>query len=192
VTFQAVELGGGERIVLNILGRLADGQAAFQVLEEAVDPRIQNALLASRRNLSELSLRRFPRRRREAERRRHAMSILGRLAQNLDRVFRQRHRRTRHSEARHLDPQRPAASALGDALKAKAGSIYRDVEENTWVVIGPKNRVHVFNPEALHVTSVVYSGETVRQRTTRGKWLLPRPDDLAAFQESLARRAQEK
>ena len=31
------------------------------------------------------------------------------------------------------------------------------------VVIGPKNRVHIFNDNALHVTSVVYQGETIRQ-----------------------------
>ena len=190
VTFQAVELGG-ERLVLNIVGRLPDGKLAFQALEEEADARLQNNLSASRRNLSDLSLRRFPRRRREGERRRHTMTILNRLAGHLDRVFRQRHRRTRHSEARHLDPKRPAASAFGDALNARAGSIFRDVEEGTWVVIGPKNRVHVFNQEALHVTSVVYSGETVHGRTTRGKWLVPRPDDLAAFQEKLARRARE-
>jgi hypothetical protein len=67
--------------------------------------------------------------------------------------------------------------------------MYRDVEERTWVIVGPKNRVHVFNDEALHVTSVTYPGETVIQRTTRGKWVRPRPEDLASFREALEGRA---
>ena len=85
---------------------------------------------------------------------------------------------------------RPASTALQDALQASPESIYRDVEEQTWVVIGPKSRVHVFNDGALHVTSVVYPGETVRARTTRGKWRTPPEDELAAFREALRKSAE--
>ena len=116
-----------------------------------------------------------------------ATSILQRLSRNLERIYRQRQRRTRHSQVRHLDRRRPAATAFRDALRADKESIFRDVEEKTWVVIGPKNRVHIFNDQALHVTSVVYQGETIRQRTRRGKWLSPRGGELTGFREALRR-----
>ena len=117
------------------------------------------------------------------------MGALQRLARNIERIYRQRLRRTQHSQDRHLERGRPASSALKDALHATPHSIYRDVEEKTWVILGPKNRVHVFNDDALHVTSVVYPGETVRQRTTRGKWLTPHAAEMTAFREALRRRA---
>jgi hypothetical protein len=52
-------------------------------------------------------------------------------------------------------------------------------------VLGPKNRVHVFNDDARHVTSVVYPGETVRARTLRGKWRKAQADELARFLAAL-------
>lgn len=188
ITFQAVELSGG-RTVLNVLGCLPDGRPTFDALEEAADPRVDNALRATRRALSELALRRIPRRRRGAIKRQQAGGILRRLSRHLERVFRQGERRTRHSQERHLDRRRPTASALGDALHASKDAFFRDVEEQTWVVIGPKNRVHIFNDGGKHITSVNYSGDTVRGRTTKGKWRPPRRDDLAAFRKALRERS---
>jgi hypothetical protein len=190
ITFQAVEpRDGGQGLGLNVLGRLQDGTPAYQAIEESSDSRLADALLTARRSLDELALFRSPRRGREAERKRRVFGILNNLARNIDRIFRQRSRRTQHSQDRHLERGRPASSALKDALQATPEAIYRDVEERTWVVIGPKNRVHVFNDQALHVTSVVYPGETVRQRTTRGKWRTPPAEEMAAFQAALKGRA---
>lgn len=186
LTLQAVDAGGS--IVLNIIGRLPDGRPALQAFEESSDARLADAILSTRRSLEEVSLLRTSRRRRQGERKQRVLGILQRLARSLDRIFRQRQRRTHHSQDRHQHPGRPASTALRDALEAAPGSIYRDVVEKTWVVLGPKNRVHVFNDAALHVTSVVYPGETVHQRTTRGKWHASRPEEAAAFQETLRRR----
>jgi hypothetical protein len=110
-----------------------------------------------------------------------------RLARNLERIFRQRRRRTHHAQDRHQNRGRPASTAFHDALHAAPASVYRDVEEKTWVILGPKNRVHIFNDAGLHVTSIVYPGETVRQRTTRGKWRVPPAEDLSAFRTALGR-----
>ena len=193
MTFQAIEAGNGTRTpVLNILGRLPNGAPVFQAIEESGDLRLADALQAVRRSLAEIPLLKASRRRHRGhgERRHRVLGSLSRLARNLERIFRQRQRRTQHSEERHLNRRRPASTALNDALHAARESIYRDVEKGTWVVIGPKSRVHVFNDQAIHVTSVVYPGETVRQRTTRGKWRFPRPEEAEAFREALARRSR--
>ncbi len=192
VCFQAVQTGGitGPSI-LNIVGTIPDRGPAVEFLESRPDPRISNALLTTRRLLRDLTLLECSRRRRSALLRTKATAILQRLSRNLERIFRQRQRRTRHSQVRHLDRRRPAATAFRDALQADKESIFRDVEERTWVVIGPKNRVHIFNDNALHVTSVVYQGETIRQRTRHGKWLEPREAELIGFREVLRRVANE-
>jgi hypothetical protein len=190
LTLQVVEsTDNGASFILNILGRLPDGTPAFQAIEESSDSRFASALSTARRGLDEIALVRLSRRRRHAERCRRVHGVLQHLARSIERIHRQRERRTRHSEDRHLHRGRPASTALKDALHAAPGAIYRDIEERTWVVIGPKNRVHVFNDEALHVTSVVYPGETVRQRTTRGKWRAAPTDEMSAFREALRRRS---
>jgi len=189
-TIQVVETQNGSApLILNVLGRLPDGTTAYQAIEESTDARLSAALAVVRREIEEISLLRSSRRRRQLERKRRVMGALQRLARNIERIYRQRLRRTQHSQDRHLERGRPASSALKDALHATPQSIYRDVEEKTWVILGPKNRVHVFNDDALHVTSVVYPGETVRQRTTRGKWLTPHAAEMSAFREALRRRA---
>ncbi len=189
--FQAVQAGSLDTPpVLNVVGTIPERGHAVEFLESQADPRITNALSTTRRMLRDLALVHGPRRRRSAVIRQKVATILQRLSRNLERIYRQRQRRTRHSEVRHLDRRRPAATAFRDALRADNESIFRDVEERTWVVIGPKNRVHIFNDNALHVTSVVYQGETIRQRTKHGKWLAPRGAELVSFREALERHGQ--
>lgn len=177
--------------VLNVVGTIPDRGPVVEFLESQSDPRVSNALLTTRRRLRDLALLRCSRRRRSVVLRAKATTILQRLSRNLERIYRQQQRRTRHSQVRHLDRRRPAATAFRDALRADKESIFRDVEERTWVVIGPKNRVHIFNDNALHVTSVVYQGETIRQRTRHGKWVAPRGAELIGFREALRRVGRE-
>jgi len=189
ITLHAVQGSPSAGVLLNVIGRLPDGTPAFEAIEEAADARLADALWNGRRRLAEIPLDAVPRRRRCRERKRLVLDSLRRLSSNLERIFRQRTRRTRHSEDRRSNKQRPLSTALSDALAAKDGAFYRDVEERTWVVVGPKNRVHVFNDGGLHVTSVSYPGETVRHRTTRGKWLRPCIEEIAAFRDALAVRS---
>lgn len=181
VTFQAVEAAGGASPAhLNILATADPALPITQTLEEFYDPRIQDAVGATRRRLAEIALRGSSRRRRR-DRERQVMEALRALAKNLDRIFRQSRRRTLHSQDRRREGCRPTSVAVRDALGARPDRVYRDVEENTWVILGPKCRVHVFNDAGRHVTSVVYPGETVRGRTTKGKWVTPPPGDATAF-----------
>ena len=191
VTLQAVQGGEGDGgVLLNVIGFLPDGKPALEAIEESNDARLADAIAKSRRRLADIALESVPRKKRSRERRRRALDVLRRLSRNLERIFRQRTRRTQHSEARHENKNRPASSAFSDALTAKDGAIYRDVEEKTWVVVGPKRRVHVFNDDGVHITSVVYPGETIRHRTTKGKWISSKKAELEDFRAALKSRSQ--
>ena len=191
LTFQAVEAAGGDSPAhLNILGCPGGGLPAARVLEEFYDPRLMDAVFSTRRRLSEIALGRSSRRR-NREKARKVLDALRTLAKNFDRIFRQTRRRTLHSQSRRRQRGRPTSVALQDTLNASIDRVFRDVEERTWVVIGPKNRVHVFNDAALHVTSVVYSGDTVRGRTTKGKWITPEREEASRFIEDVRARAHE-
>ena len=186
LSLQAVQAGGGRGPVsLNILGRLPDGRTGFESVEESESPRLLDAIRKSGRHLSDIDVSSLARRRRGREKQRRVMDVLRRLSRNIERIYRQRGRRTQHSEVRHRNKARPASTALADALAAKEQSIYRDVEENTWVILGPRRRVHIFNDAGLHITSLSYPPETIRHRTTRGKWLRAKPDALEEFRRRL-------
>jgi hypothetical protein len=205
LTIQAVETQGPRRRYhLNILGTLPGGQPIGPFVEEVADSRLADAMATARGKLAELSLygsgpppggegasRPPARRRRHGYRAREekVFRILNRLAQSIDKIYRQRSRRTLHARSRHRDRERPASTALRDALHAGAESIFRDVQEGTWVVVGPRTRVHVFNDGGQHITSVVYPGETIRKRTTLGKWRAASPEDIEAFRARLRQSA---
>ncbi len=185
VTFQAVQGGHvTSPVFLNVVGQLSDGTPAREILEESSD-RLWDAVAAAQRQLAEIRLESVPRRRRHGELMRRTMDTLRRLSRHFERIFRQRGRRTLHARDRHRSRRRPTSKALEDALGARSDTIYRDVEEHTWIVVGPRNRVHVFNDAGAHVTSVVYPGETVRHRTTKGKWQKPRAEELDGFRAAL-------
>lgn len=186
LSLQAVQAGSGRGpISLNIIGRLPDGRSGLRSVEESESPRLLDSIRKAGRHLSDVDVSSLPKRRRSREKQRRVLDTLRRLSRNIERIYRQQTRRTQHAETRHRNKARPSSKAFPDALEARDSSVYRDVEENTWVVLGPRNRVHIFNDSGLHITSVVYPPETVRHRTTRGKWMQPKPDALATFRSAL-------
>ncbi|MBI4585247.1 MAG: hypothetical protein HY717_14635 [Planctomycetes bacterium] len=210
LTIQAVEVHRGRlEHDLNVLGVLPDGRPIAPFLEEVADARLADAISSAQQKLAELNFLGRPKlekiqrgdngkatsppqppwhptlRAREEK----ALRILTRLAQNLERIYRQSHRRTLHAQDRHRDRERPASTALRDALEATPEALFRDVHEATWVVVGPKNRVHVFNDKGQHITSVVYPGETIRKRTLNGKWKNAAREAVEEFRERLRRLA---
>lgn len=208
LTVQAVETHVGRlRFHVNVIGVLEDGRSLGPFLEEVTDSRLVDALASARGKLAELSLvapdrgdvaptpteggsRRRRRRRSRSSgfraRERKAHRILQRLAQTIERIYRQNTRRTRHAQTRHRDRERPASTALRDALQAQPESILRDVQRGTWVVLGPRSRVHIFNDGGRHVTSVSYSGESIRRRTSQGKWKSTDDEQRERFRSRLS------
>ena len=76
------------------------------------------------------------------------------LARTFERFYRQAGRRTAHLETRRREGGRPTHMALDDLRRARPGALYRDEKNGTYIVLGPRGRTHVFNPDGKHITSV--------------------------------------
>ncbi|MEW6442461.1 MAG: hypothetical protein AB1640_16100 [bacterium] len=174
-TLQAVESrrpDGSARLELNVLGRFNDGSSAMDSLTlRPHNRRILNILLDGRQRLAALAPRSTarPSRPLPIETVPRAEEILKRMARALERAGRQTFRRTAHAEERRAD-RRPTFKALEDVAGASAESVLWDAHRSTIVVLGPRNRVHVFSPEGRHVTTLVLESEEVRSRMRRGRW----------------------
>ena len=187
-TLQAVEfrrLDGSPRLELNVLARLSDGSAALDAIQGPYQARISDVISSARHRISSLR----PPLRSQAKRRRtsplpdttsRVADILQGLARKLERVGRQRGRRTAHAEGNRIK-NRPTSKAWEDALGAPTESILWDRQERTFVVLGPRSRVHVFSPQGRHVTSLVLAPEAVQSRKRRKRWLPLTEDQKERF-----------
>jgi hypothetical protein len=109
------------------------------------------------------------------------------LAQKLAGRARSAGRRTQHAVARSEEGQRPTPRAYPDAGEAHDDNILWDGDKSTIVVLGPKGRVHVFTPQARHVTSVVMPGSAIERRRHQGRWRPAEPEERGEFRIHLKR-----
>ncbi|MBK8097608.1 MAG: hypothetical protein IPK26_10895 [Planctomycetes bacterium] len=116
-----------------------------------------------------------------------ARPLLVELAQRLASRARHAGRRTQHANERADEGQRPTPRAYPDAGEAHDDAIWWDTEKSTIVVLGPKGRVHVFTPQARHVTSVMMQGSAVQNRRQQGRWRQAEPDERGEFRIHLKR-----
>jgi hypothetical protein len=116
--------------------------------------------------------------------------ILQGLARKLEKLGRQRGRRTAHAEG-HRIKNRPTSKAWEDAFGAAEESVLWDKHERTFVVLGPRNRVHVFSRQGRHVTSLVLASEAVRSRKRRKRWAPLTDDQREQFGSAIGSLAQE-
>lgn len=107
---------------------------------------------------------------------------------HLDKLLRRESRRTRHAQIRSQDPCRPTASALADVLSAGEMDLFHDRREFSYVVKGPHNRVHIFNFDGTHITSVRYSGESVIERINSGRWKKLSQQEGECFRDRIIQR----
>ncbi|MBL8692933.1 MAG: hypothetical protein JNJ88_02435 [Planctomycetes bacterium] len=112
------------------------------------------------------------------------------LANDLARDFAHRYhvrgRRTRHAVERAEIGVRPTAQAFPDARAASDSDFLVDVKTGTVVVLAKNSRVHFFNPEGKHVSSVRFTGEAIRARQETGRWRAAHPGELTLFRARLA------
>ncbi|MEM7165468.1 MAG: hypothetical protein AAF581_08390 [Planctomycetota bacterium] len=193
VTVQLIERrldGGDPSYTLNVICTVPEGHHLPTMLAQNVSRplsrfvaslttelhRLEDEFRSARRQGRRISLRRA---------RERARQSLERAPVLLEKYLRQGSRRTQHAELRGGDPDRPTASARADALRT-AAEYFFDRKENTVIVRGPRNRVHVFREDGTHITSVIYPGKTVQQRLRMHRWVPLEPARVTSFREQLA------
>ncbi len=103
------------------------------------------------------------------------------LVRDLQHHFQIRGRRTAHAVERAEIGVRPTAQAFPDARAASDDAIRFDRETHTIVLLGRNGRVHFFNGEGRHVSSVRYPGEAIRARIDVGRWREATAAEVARF-----------
>lgn len=103
------------------------------------------------------------------------------LARDLQHYFSARSRRTLHAQERSEAGVRPTAHAFPEARSADDDAIRMDTKTKTYVLLGKNSRVHFFNSEGRHVTSVRFAGDAIRARMDTGRWRAATRDEIATF-----------
>ncbi len=127
----------------------------------------------------------------EVEEEDFVLPLLNDLARQLSGMARRSNRRTQHANQRTEEGSRPTTKAYADAREAADAELLHDEVEGTIVVLGPKMRVHVFSPDAMHVTSLVMAGPAVGRRRQQGRWRDAEPQERGRFRIGLRKRLQE-
>ncbi|MFN0057162.1 MAG: hypothetical protein ACKVX7_01780 [Planctomycetota bacterium] len=117
-----------------------------------------------------------------------AWRALARTVAQLEKYGRRLDGRTLHARERALDPTRPTTSALADAHRASNQDIFLDRQQDTLIVRGPRQRVHVFRHDGTLITSIVYSAKSIEERLRLKRWIPLEPDAFRAWRDTLARR----
>lgn len=151
-------------------------------LMDLADPSVLHTLSRFQRRLDEESLRLSGKQQNGGvDEEEFVLPLLQELARQLSGRHRRESRRTQHAVERSDEGQRPTTRAYPDAIEAADDRILFDVEKNTVVVLGPKGRVHVFTPQARHVTSVMMQGGAIHNRQQQGRWRPAEPEERGEF-----------
>ncbi len=192
LTIQAVEtrrLNGAPMLELNILSRLADGSPTFDALTSPYQIRIQNILISTRHRINSLNPSskttstghpnsRLP------DKYIDATKILQALPRKLEKVSRQKNRRTTHAEGGRVN-NRPTFKAWDDISEMSNDFILWDRHQNTYIVLGPRNRIHVFSPVGRHITSFALTTDAVQSRLRRKRWRKLTSDQQKQFKATV-------
>jgi hypothetical protein len=175
-TFQVVESrdsSGGMTLGLNVIGLLPDGGDLERQLPFEPWGALWHAVLGARRRLEEAArLQNARRRRGEADADLEPLlgGLLNHLAREIEKLQRQRGRRTRHFEERRRSGERPTQKARDDARAARADEVLMDTGEGNFVVLGQRGRIHIYSPEGRQVTSLRFFRPEVEKRLRQGRW----------------------
>lgn len=196
LTLQVIETrfaGGGRRLRLNLLGTTLDKVSAASEGGggRGSAERLRRLILLARERLDNLG-----RAAAVAERRGHPLDLeaeaeplLVHLRGEMERVFRDEGRRTRHAVERHLGGGRPTDTALGDARRAPLERLLFDEQRNTVVVLGPRGRAHVYSLDGRHVTSLSLGPAEAERKSGRSRWRPLTRAEADAFRKTLEERS---
>ena len=186
---------GAPRYTVNLVSNLPPPHHLPTLLAERIVPPLSDWAAVLRRELAGVTDRLIEaqstgRRLSAGESRTLVERALEVSAQYLEKRLRRRSGRTDHAEERSHDPERPTASALSDAFAAKDDSLFYDRRERTVIVRGPHNRIHVFRGDGTHITSILYTGEAIRDRLAVGRWVPLEATRITALRKGLKERRQ--
>jgi hypothetical protein len=193
-TLQVVEsrkLDGSPRLDLNVLGRLGNGSPAVESLSGPHQTRLLDVIGEVRRRIQHLAPARggakgtvVPALPKDTSDR--VERVLRETARRLERISRQTGRRTAHAEKRR-EANRPTSNAWADVGAVPAERILWDERKKTVVILGPRQRVHIFSRDGRHVTSLLLDGEAVEARVRRRRWRPLEGDLVALFRAAVGR-----
>jgi len=198
LTFQAVESRGpfGEtRLDLNLLGHFPRDLVAREYFEENANEALRQALITAELNLEELRDKLNGHDGQLSSKERSKLlgkvpGILRDLGVHIERTSRLSSRRTRHAQKRSRE-DRPTAKAIDDARDASPEKIFCDLRKDTIVILGRRNRVHVFGKDGSHVTSLSIPKDAVAKRLRKKRWVPASPPVSRAFREALSHVGEE-
>ncbi|MBN1355986.1 hypothetical protein JXA40_06900 [bacterium] len=110
--------------------------------------------------------------------------ILNRIVRAIEHENRQSARRSRHV-VRRISDNRPVAPALEDAFSAGDESILRDRHRDTFVILGPRQRIHIFSDTGIHVTSLKMTADQIESRFNRERWRAATGSEIAQFRHAI-------
>ncbi len=188
-TFQVVRclVDGRPRLRLNVIGSLPGGANLVDFLKTASEPALKGLIRSAQKKLGELELKhRLGRSRFNPA---VVQPVLTRLARGIERIYRRRRRRTSHAMSRGSE-RRAVGMALNDFKKAGVDRIFFDEREQTFIVAGPKWRIHVFSPAGRHVTSLTLNREGVQRRIDTRRWRYTTAEEIEKIREQIDAQAE--
>ena len=87
----------------------------------------------------------------------------------------------------NADHHRPTSAAIPDLLACSEADLFQDRKESTIVLRGPQGRIHIFTATGRHITSAIYSSESIQTRIARSRWILLGDVKARAFIERVNR-----
>lgn len=134
--------------------------------------RVFDAIVEARRQVFSLSglWRTTHERKLQHKAREKAFSILRHLAHSIERKGRQQQRRTAHAELRGQE-NRPVHKAYDDLVRASQADFLSDTVRQSVIVLGRSGRLHAFNQEGRHITSMAIGGDELERRRRRRRYL---------------------
>ena len=192
LTLQAVEsrkVPGRVKLDLNVIGLLPGPGEVHEFLSEGVDRSIGGAIRNGRGKLQEferllLEMDKPSEKARRSEILSRVPGVLRELARSIEQVGRRRKRRTQHAEERKR-ADRPIQTAIKEARGCDVGKILVDEKKETIIILGRKNRIHIFNYNGKHVTSLFLRPDEVDRRIRRKGWRPASEAEHVSFQERL-------
>lgn len=171
ITVQAVKCldHGRTRLFLNVVGRTPDNQNLADWFRINPDPELEGLFRSAEKKLR--ASRHKPQGGVNGNNglEEAALPILRHLGRGIERTNRRSRRRTRHAAKRGTE--RPAVGmALKDMEKAQPDRFLYDESNNTFIVAGPKWRIHVFGQDGRHVTSMHLNRESFQKRLDTRRW----------------------